>query len=88
MRDTIKKHEDLVKKCIFSNGRCMTHYVKLDRTVKTKKYSVMDSNEKVIWRYRDVTCLVCPNQDRGGLVMDGDDTEISAAGGKKMKTED
>ena len=67
VRDTIKNHEDLVKKCIFGNGRCMTHYVTLDRPVKSKKYSVMGINGKLEWRYRDLTCLVCPNQDRGGL---------------------
>ena len=41
VRDTIKKHEALVMKCEFSNGRYMTHYVKLERSVKSKKYSVV-----------------------------------------------
>ena len=51
VRDTIKKHEALVMKCEFSNGRCMTH------SVKSKKYSVVGITD-IEWRNRDVTCLV------------------------------
>ena len=76
-----------VKKCIFGNGRCSTHDVKLDRTVKNKKYSVMGAAGKLEWKYRDVTCLVCPNKTRGGFVIVGEDQENSEAVGKKSRIE-
>ena len=53
VRDTIRKHEALV--WVFSNGRCMTHYVKLEKIVKNKKYSVVGTTGNIEWRYHDVT---------------------------------
>ena len=84
VKDTIRKHEALMKKCEFGNGRCMTHYVKLERNVKKKKYSVVNSNGNIDWKYRDVTCLVCPSQKSRGLVNVGDDELPGAAGNKKL----
>ena len=66
----------------------MTHYVKLERTVKQKKYSVVNFNGKIDWKYRDVTCLICPSQKGRGLVNVGNDKLPGAAGNKKRKTAD
>ena len=70
----------------------MTHYVKLERDVNRKKYSVVNSNGKTDWKYRDVTCLVCPSQKGRGSVNFGnigDDDELpGAVGNKKLRTTD
>ena len=63
----------------------MTHLVKLERTVKSKKYSVMGAAGKLEWKYRDVTSLVCPSQTGKGFVIFDDDSEYSEAVGKKPK---
>ena len=85
--DTIRKHEALVMKCELSNGRCMTHYVKLERSVKSKKYSVMGPTG-IEWKYRDVTCLVCPSQNRrGSVIIDSCDNDMPEAKGKKTRFE-
>ena len=47
-------------KCVFGGGRCVTHGVKLSRTVRDKKYSCVDLRGGLEWKTRDVTCLVCP----------------------------
>ena len=71
-------------KCEFSNGRYMTHYVKLERSVKSKKSSVVG----IEWRYRDVTCLVCPSQNRrGSVIIDSGDNDLPEAKGKKTRFE-
>ena len=88
VKDTIKKHEALLENCVFGNGRCMTHYVKLERTVKQKKYSVINSIGKIDWKYRDVTCLVCPSQKGRGFVNLGNDKLPGAVGNMKGKTAD
>ena len=77
-----------MKKCEFGNGRCMTHYVKLEREVKKKKYSVVNSNGKIDWKYRDVTCLACPSQKGRGSVNVGNDELPVAGGNKKQKITD
>ena len=74
-------------KCELSNGRCMTHYVKLIRSVKSKKYSVVGPTG-IEWRYRDVTCLVCPSQNRrGSVIIDSGDNDLPEAKGKKTRFE-
>ena len=88
VREAIRKHEALMKKCEFGNGRCMTHYVKLERDVRKKKYSVVNSNRNIDWKYCDVTCLVCPSQKGRGSVNVGDDELPRAVGNKKQKVTD
>ena len=66
----------------------MTHSVKLERKVKSKKYSVMGAAGKLEWKYRDVTCLVCPSQTREGFVIIGAEIEDSETVGKKPKIEE
>ena len=41
--DIIRKHEALAVKRVFGNGNCMKHFVKLERTVRKKKYSVVSN---------------------------------------------
>ena len=88
VREAIRKHEALMKKCEFGNGRCMTHYVKLERDVRKKKYSVVNSNGNIDWKYRDVTCLVCPSQRVRDSMNVGDDELPRAVGNKKLKVTD
>ena len=46
--------------CVLAGGRCRTHSVKLYRTCRKKKMSVVGGDGSVKWVYRDVTCLLCP----------------------------
>ena len=88
--EMIKKHEALAVKCVFGSGRCMTHLVKLERTVKKKKYSVVNNTGSIGWKYRDVTCLVCPSQERRGSVnIESIDKNLSEAArkNKNLKSE-
>ena len=48
--------------CVFGGGKCVTHNVKLKRSVKQKKMSVINKMGQVTWGYRDVTCLICPGR--------------------------
>ena len=48
--------------CVFSGGKCITHSVKLQRSVRQKKMSVVNKMGQVSWKYRDVTCLICPSR--------------------------
>ena len=48
--------------CVFGGGRCVTHNIKLVRSVTKKKMSVVDKLGQIAWRYRDVTCMRCPNK--------------------------
>ena len=48
--------------CVFGGGKCVTHSVKLKRSVKKKKMSVVNKLGQVTWAYRDVTCLICPGR--------------------------
>ena len=48
--------------CVFGGGKCVTHNVKLKRSVKHKKMSVVNKRGQVTWAYIDVTCLICPGR--------------------------
>ena len=59
----VKNRVDIaVDKCVMGGGKCVTHNVKLKRTVKQKKYSCVNLKGQIEWKSRDVTCLVCPSQ--------------------------
>lgn len=49
-------------KCVFGGGRCISHKLKLTRTVKSKKYSCVSLNGGIEWKTRDVTCVECPSK--------------------------
>ena len=84
VNDIIRKHEALAVKCVFSNGRCMKHFVKLEKTVKKKEYNVVSNAYSVGWKYHDMTCLVYPSQGRrGSVIMESVDNSLSKAMGKK-----
>ena len=59
--DDIVSHVDR-DTCVFGGGKCVTHNVKLKRSVKQKKMSVINKMGQVTWGYRDVTCLICPGR--------------------------
>ena len=49
-----------VTKCVIGSGFCAGHNVKLERSVKIKKISIIDNDGKVKWLMREVTSLTCP----------------------------
>ena len=78
--ERVKNLETVIDKCVMGSGRCGTHNVKLSRTVKQKKYSCVNSQGQIEWKYRDVTCLVCPSQAQ--MTRTKAKTEIPTARGK------
>ena len=54
------QNSGMKNECELAGGRCKTHSVKLYRTCRQKKMSVVGKDGSVKWVYRDVTCLLCP----------------------------
>ena len=43
--------------CVLGGGRCVTHNMKLVRSVTKKKMSCVNKLGKIAWNYRDVTSM-------------------------------
>ena len=73
VKNDMSKSDDT--KCVFGGGRCISHKLKLTRSVKAKKYSCVSLSGGIEWRTRDVTCLECPSKAK--KTRNSADTEIS-----------
>ena len=80
VKDRVDTADD---KCVMGGGKCVTHNVKLKRTVKQKKYSCVNLKGQIEWKFRDVTCLVCPSQAK--MIRAKAKTSIPAARGKQAE---
>ena len=73
VKNDLSKSDDI--KCVFGGGRCISHKLKLTRSVKAKKYSCVSLTGGIEWRTRDVTCLECPSKAKKTRISA--DTKIS-----------
>ena len=53
--------------CVLGGGRCVTHKMKLVRSVTKKKMSCVNKLGQIAWKYRDVTSMKCPSR----VIMNG-----------------
>ena len=76
VKEGIKMFQDLAKgeECIIGSGRCSRHNVRLVKTVKEKKVSVIDLSGRVKWQMREAIIYACPlkpsiNNENSAKVM-------------------
>ena len=64
VKESIKMFQDLSKgeDCIIGSGRCSRHNVRLVKTVKEKKVSVIDVSGRVKWQMREAIIYACPSK--------------------------
>ena len=80
----MNRNDDI--KCVFGGGRCISHKMKLSRTVKVKKYSCVNLSGGLEWKTRDVTCLACPGKSK--KTRNSATTKISLDMGKLQRFSD